>query len=93
MCQLLEQFKLVSVCHFIIHKVSNLAICCVTEYLQPHSDSAPSQLKPTRRYDPVTPLQTFRDILYRGPKMSDSPDPSKHHTSHDSVQAQEENYY
>ena len=40
----------------------------------------PAPLQSTSRYDPVTSLQTFRDILEHGPELSDTS--TKHQESH-----------
>ena len=75
MCQLLEQYG---------HKVNitdvtvNNNVCHLL--LQP-SHPVPVPPHSTHRHDPVTSLQTFRDILEHGPKLSEIP--AKHQAGHD----------
>ena len=48
----------------------------------------PAPLQPTshRHYDPVTSLQTLRDILEHGPGLSDTP--TKHQEGHTALESE-----
>ena len=54
--------------------------------LQPsHLVHVPAPPQSTSRHrDPVTSLQTFRDILEHGPELSDTPTKHHGHTAHES---------
>ena len=52
------------------------------------SHVVPAPLQPTshRHYDPVTSLQTFRDVLEHGPELSNTP--TKHQESHTALESE-----
>ena len=56
--------------------------CLLLDPIQPSHPVplTPPQLQPTPRYDPVTSLQTFRDILKHGSKLPNTS--SKYQASH-----------
>ena len=59
-----------------------------------HLVPAPLQSTSRRHYDPITSLQTFRDILEHGPELSDTPTKQQEgHTALESEHSYDETDY
>ena len=79
-CQLLEQYgcKVANDCYGAIS--NNYYYWFVPQ--PSHSHLVPAPLQSTsRQHDPVTSIQTFRDILKHGSKLSDNPKHQKSDTA------------